>query len=148
MQVTCKQRFTRTSEFLKFSSVAPLMKRLLATLVIIVAPAIAGDISYEQAKTLADQDEASLTPAFTQMLLQSQGSVAGPAFEGCPPSGTVSDREQFTVVMELDAGGKVERTWLSGSSSIATCFEKAMAKATLFAPPRAPFYTSFEMSWR
>jgi len=50
--------------------------------------------------------------------------------------------------MELDATGKVVRTWLGGTSTLAVCFNKEMATKSLFVPPHAPFYTSFEMSWR
>lgn len=109
------------------------------------ASAQAATLTYEQAKALADRDEASL--ANPQALVESQGNAAGPSFAKCPPESSHPDLSPFTVVMELDKSGKVVRTWLRGSSPIAVCFRQQMSTKSLFKPPRAPFYTSFEMSW-
>ena len=43
--------------------------------------------------------------------------------------------------------GKVVRTWLQGSSPIGICLRKYVAGKVLTAPPRAPFYTSLELSF-
>ena len=120
----------------------------LLTLLLFAAGATASELSYEQAKVHADRDEASLSSAQTQSLIESQGTAAGPSFSNCPPSTAHPDLSPFTVVMELNASGKVVRTWLKGNSEIAVCFNQQMSRKTLFVPPRAPFYTSFEMSWK
>jgi hypothetical protein len=105
-------------------------------------------LSYNQAKALADRDENSLSPAQTQQLIASQGKAGGEAHASCLSPGGKKDLSPYTVVMELDSGGKVVRTWLSGTSPLAICFNKEMATKSLFSPPRMPFYTSFEMTWR
>lgn len=120
----------------------------LFALLLVSAGAFASGLSYEQAKTRADRDEASLSAAQTGALIESQGAAAGDSFAKCPPTSSHPDLAPFTVVMELDASGKVVRTWLKGNSAIAVCFNAGMSHKSLFKPPRAPFYTSFEMSWR
>ena len=121
--------------------------KILLLLLLLSAGTFAADLSYEQAKTRADKDEASLTAVQTEALIASQGQAGGASFGKCPPANANADLSPFSLVMELDASGKVIRTWLRGSSPIATCFRSEMAKKALSKPPHAPFYTSFDMSW-
>ena len=125
------------------------MSLLTTSSILLAVVAISSSaLSYEQAKSNADRDERSLSPAQTQQLLASQGKAGGEAHASCLQPESKSDMSAYTVVMELDSSGKVARTWLKGASPLATCFNKEMATKSLFAPPHAPFYTSFEMSWR
>jgi len=108
----------------------------------------AAEVTYEQAKAWADRDEGSLTPGQAQALTESQGRAGGSAHATCLGGRPKPNLAPYTVVMELDSSGKVVHTWLHGDSTLAVCFNEEMRKATLFAPPKAPFYTSFEMSWK
>ncbi|PPJ44258.1 hypothetical protein C0063_12140 [Pseudoxanthomonas sp. KAs_5_3] len=58
-----------------------------------------------------------------------------------------ADTAPFVIVAELDAGGAVRRTWRDGATPLAICVQKQINHKTLAAPPRAPFYTSFELSF-
>ena len=107
----------------------------------------ASEVTYEQSKAWADRDEASLSPNQQQALIESQGRVGGAAHASCLDGHSKPDLSPYTLVMELDSSGKVVRTWLHGGSALAKCFNQEMSKATLFAPPKTPFYTSFEMDW-
>ena len=100
---------------------------------------------YAVAKSLADQDEASLAPAESTSLRESQGKLLGEAVAACATP--TPDLSPFVVVMELGPDGKVVRTWLEGSSLLGMCFRKYVAGGTLLAPPRVPFYTSIELSF-
>ena len=102
-------------------------------------------LEYADAKALADKDEAALAPAESARLLESQGKLLGEAAAACATP--APDLSAFVVVMELGADGKVVRTWLEGSSPLGACFRKYVAGRTLIAPPRAPFYTSLELSF-
>ncbi|QSX79106.1 hypothetical protein [Agrilutibacter solisilvae] len=51
------------------------------------------------------------------------------------------------LVMELDATGRVVRTWLDTDTAVATCLGEAVKTAVFYAPPKAPFLTSMDMSW-
>ena len=124
------------------------MKRKLLLLLIFLSTAsVAADLTYEQALTKADRDEASLSAAQTNALVAAQGAAAKSSFAKCPVPSPHADLSPFVLVMELDANGKVVRTWLHGSSPIAICFHSQMATKSLSKPPRTPFYTSFNMSW-
>ena len=112
------------------------------------APALAADVSFDQAKALADRDEASLSSAQMQQLIAAQARTGKEAHSICLSFNPKPERSPYTVVMKLDASGKVVRTWLRGQSSLAHCFNEEMAHKTLFTPPRAPFFTSFGMSWQ
>ena len=112
------------------------------------APALASGVSFEQAKSLADRDEASLSSTQTQQLIASQARAGGEAHSICFSFNLKPDLSPYTIVMKLDASGKVVRTWLRGQSSLAHCFNEEMSHKALFTPPRAPFFTSFALSWQ
>ncbi len=126
----------------------PVNRIALSLLVLVSIDASSADLGFDRAKALADRDEAALTSSQMGALIQSQGTASGSSFAHCPQKSPHADLTAFTVVMELDAFGKVVRTWYQGHSSIGDCFRRQLSRATLFVPPKAPFYTSFEMSWQ
>lgn len=100
---------------------------------------------YAGAKQRADADEASLPAATASTLRDAQGVALEAAIAGCATP--TADTSPFVVVAELDAAGKVVRTWREGSTPLAICVQKQIAGSTLSAPPRTPFFTSFELSF-
>ena len=102
-------------------------------------------LEYAEVKALADKDEASLASEASTSLLKSQGELLEAGAAACATP--TPDLSPFVVVMELDAQGKVVRTWLQGSSPIGVCMRKYVAGKTLIVPPRVPFYTSLELSF-
>lgn len=100
---------------------------------------------YTQAKARADADEASLPAAQLDALMQSQSAVLDAAIAACATPN--ADTSPFVVVTELDAAGRVQRTWREGGTPLAICVQKQINGQTLAAPPRAPFFTSFELSF-
>lgn len=102
-------------------------------------------LEYAEAKALADKDEASLAQAESESLRKAQGGLLDAGTAACATPRP--DLSPFTVVMELDAEGKVVRTWLQGSSPIGICLRKYVADRILIVPPRAPFHTSLELSF-
>jgi len=100
---------------------------------------------YTDAKQRADADEASLPAADAGAMRDAQGVALDAAIAGCATP--TADTSPFVVVAELDATGKVVRTWREGSTPLAICVQKRIAGSTLSAPPRAPFFTSFELSF-
>ena len=105
----------------------------------------APDIGFEEAKRLADQDEASLTPQQTETLVASQRAILDAGAAACATP--KPDLSPFVVVAELDANGKIVRTWLQGDSPLAICFRKYVAERSVVPPPRSPFYASVELSF-
>lgn len=120
--------------------------KILYALILSTASALASaaPIGYPEAKEIADRDEASLGEA-AQLLVEAQANVLGPLLAGCGASTGGKDRSPFVVVMKLDRSGRIVETWRQGTSTISVCFEKQVMGKTLVPPPRAPFYTSFEM---
>ncbi len=102
-------------------------------------------LEYEEAKALADKDEKSLAPAESATLLKSQGELLNAGVAACATP--APDLSPFTVAMELDAQGKIVRTWLRGSSPLGICFRKYVSGRTLIVPPRVPFHASIELSF-
>ncbi|MCW0203770.1 MAG: hypothetical protein OJI74_18040, partial [Rhodanobacter thiooxydans] len=119
---------------------------LFAALAVSALPVFAATQSYADAKALADRDEASVSKAQSAALLASQKAVIERIVPACAGGVGPAGMPPFVVVVELDAAGKVAATWREGSSDFAVCFEQQLGTLSLFAPPRAPFYTSFEMS--
>lgn len=118
----------------------------LGALAVVAGPVFAAVHSYADAKALADRDEAAASKAQSGDLLASQGTAIDRIVPQCTWAAGPGGMPPFVVVAELDATGKVVRTWRAGDSAFATCFEKKLGTRWLFVPPHAPFYTSFEMS--
>jgi len=108
---------------------------------------VAGQLSFVSAKALADRDEASLRKEQGGALVQSQAPVVQKAMSSCLALATSTKPPAFVVVVELDLSGKVRKTWRDGDSEVARCFENIVGEAKLFSPPRAPFYSSFDMDF-
>lgn len=121
-------------------------KIILLAFAIAAQPAFASSLTYVDAKTLADRDEASVPKAQIKSLLDSQGAVISRVVPACAHTSRPADIPPFVVVVKLDSSGKVVATWRKGDSNFALCFEKEVSNLTLFAPPHTPFYTSFEMN--
>ena len=124
------------------------MRRVVFLLALSVSLTATAELNFLGAKVLADQDEASLNSTQMEALLAAQGVAGGDSFGACSPPASVAELTPFTVVMKLDASGKIVQSWLEGESEIAKCFYKAMGAKSLNKPPHAPFYTSFAMSWQ
>lgn len=102
-------------------------------------------MDYAQAKQRADADEASLHALTSRAMRDAQARVLDDAIARCATPD--ADTSPFVVVAELDATGKVVRTWRDGGTALATCVQAQIAGRTLPAPPRTPFLTSFELSF-
>ncbi|WP_225583752.1 hypothetical protein [Pseudoxanthomonas sp. PXM02] len=100
---------------------------------------------YTTAKQRADADEASLPAAEADAMRDAQGVALEAAIAGCATP--TADTSPFVVVAELNAAGKVVRTWREGSTPLAICVQKQINGSALAPPPRAPFFTSFELSF-
>lgn len=121
----------------------------LSAILLALLPALSahaqGLDSFANAKARADADEAGLSAEAKKTLTAAQGGLVDAGIAQCAtPNADVSP---FVVVAELDASGKVLRTWREGSTPLAICLQKQLAKAQLPAPPTAPFFTSFELSF-
>lgn len=105
----------------------------------------AADLSFAQAKSLADQYEAAISSKDKAALVDAQGkalddaiAVCGP-IKGAPPA--------FTIVAHVAQDGATARTWRSGESALAQCFERKLSSAALPVATGKAFYTSYELSF-
>lgn len=111
---------------------------------VMLAQAVAGDAGYEQVRALAQRDEASLAPAAYAEMLDSMSRVGGASFTRCMPTPAAQALAPFTVVLQLDAQGRVVRTWREGEEAVARCVDAGFVGKTLFVPPKAPLHAAFE----
>ena len=114
------------------------------------APAAAAaepGLEYFDAKKLADADEASVTGPAHDAMLADQRKLLDAAVEACAQFNKVSDFTAFTVVMRLDADGRVQKTWREGMSPLALCVQGQVRGKIAFVPPKAPFYSALEVSF-
>src|SRR3546814_20774234 len=63
----------------------------------------------------------------------------------CANIRTTAQLEDFVVVAELDASGRVTNTWRRGDSPLVLCIERDARGKVLFVPPHAPFPASLEV---
>ncbi len=109
---------------------------------------LAADLSFEEAQTKATHDSATLNADQMVALAESQNKLITPANKACMKSlPKKPDLSDYTVIMQLDATGKVVHTWLKGTTPLALCFNQQMAGKTLFVPPTAPFYAQLDINW-
>lgn len=119
---------------------------LLAALLVPAAATSAQAVEgYAQAKARADADEAALPALAASTLRAAQERLSQAAVAQCATQDP--DLSAFVVVAQLDAEGRVARTWRQGDSPLAMCFEQQVAARQLPAPATAPFFVSFEMSF-
>ncbi len=109
------------------------------------APAV--PLEYVDAKRLADADEAGVIGDAHAAMLTAQKSLLDAGVVACSLGKPQTDFSAFTVIMQLDADGRVQRTWRQGSSPLAICLQKFVREKTAFTPPKAPFYTALEVSF-
>jgi hypothetical protein len=123
------------------------MKAIALLSTLLLAPALHAQaaLEYAEAKRLADRDEASLDARAGARLLESQRTLLEAGIVACATPDL--DLSPLVVVMELDAGGTVVRTWLQGGSPLALCLRGHVAGKVLDAPRQAPFYASIELSF-
>jgi hypothetical protein len=115
---------------------------MLATLLLLATTA--APIDFTAAKARADADEATLPTIGKQALVKSQGGVLERAADACR---TNEPPKSFTVVLELDAAGKPVNHWRDSDTQLAQCMEEKLSRNVFYVPVKAPFYTSFEVTF-
>ena len=106
-----------------------------------VAPA-----NVDQAKAMADANEASLSKDLMAQLLQAQGTAIGSAMAVC--GRPKMDLSKFTVVLSLNTDGSVAHSWRKGETPLAKCVHNALDSSGLAGRWPEPFYTSIVLSLR
>lgn len=109
--------------------------------------AAAPTMEYAEAKRRSDADEASVTGPAHEDMTQRQSDLLDAGIAACARSELRDDFTPFTVVMQLDATGKVQQTWRQGGSPLAICLQRYVRDKTVFTPPKAPFFNSIEVSF-
>ena len=112
-----------------------------------MAQAAEAELTYEQARQAASQDEAKLDGEQVATLAEAQADFMKRAIRKCTARVPRSQLTPVGMVMELDATGRVVRTWLDTDTAVATCLSDAVKTAVFYVPPKAPFLTSMDMSW-
>nr|WP_295377195.1 hypothetical protein [Pseudoxanthomonas sp.] len=102
-------------------------------------------LTFAEAKAQADRDEASLGATARATFLQAQSRQLEASVANCANPG--HDTSAFVIVAEIDARGRITRTWRQGDTALATCVEKELNGRFLEPPPRAPFLAAFELSF-
>ena len=104
-------------------------------------------LEYYDARKLADADEAGVTGPARDAMLAAQRKLLDAGVVECSLGKPQKDFSGFTVVMALDASGRVLRTWREGGSPLAICLQRYVRDKIVFIPPRAPFHTSLAISF-
>ncbi|WP_141453211.1 hypothetical protein [Pseudoxanthomonas sp. z9] len=100
---------------------------------------------FADAKAQADRDEASLDPVKRAAFQQAQSRQLETSVANC--ADPRHDTAAFVILVEVDARGRIVRTWRQGDTALAVCVEKELNGRFLEPPPRAPFLAAFELSF-
>ena len=125
------------------------MQMLIAALLLADPQSVSASapLDYSDAKPLATRDEASVTGTAHTAMLAAQQTLLDAGVVECSLGKPQKDFSGFTVVMALDASGRVLRTWREGGSPLAICLQRYVRDKIVFIPPRAPFHTSLAISF-
>ncbi|MDE2407826.1 MAG: hypothetical protein KGL91_08185 [Xanthomonadaceae bacterium] len=104
-------------------------------------------LEYVDARKLADADEAGVTGSAHAAMVAVQRKLLDAGVLECALGKPQKDFTAFTLVMQLDADGRVQQTWRQGSSPLAICLQRYLRDKTMFVPPKAPFMTALEVSF-
>lgn len=118
---------------------------LLAALLPLAAAAETRPSDYAEAKARADRDEATLPAELAGRIHQAQSAALDEGVAHCATPR--ADTAPFTIVVELDAQGAVAASWRAGATPLAVCLEKFLRERALPAPPKAPLYLSYELTF-
>ncbi|HVI57657.1 MAG TPA: hypothetical protein VM619_02125 [Luteimonas sp.] len=116
---------------------------------VLLAPALHAQapMDFEAAKAAADADEASQDTAARAAAMDRQRAFLDEAVAACADVRSTAELRDFVVVVQLDAEGRVARTWRRGDSPLALCIERHARGKVMFVPPRAPFHASLEVGF-
>lgn len=118
-----------------------MLKAILLAAQLTVAPT-----NVDEAKAMADANEANLSQDLMNQLLQAQGTAIGSALAACGQP--KMDLSKFTVVLSLNPDGSVATSWRQGETPLAKCVHKALDASGLAGQWPEPFYTSIVLSLR
>src|SRR3546814_17851402 len=104
-------------------------------------------MDFTAAKSAADADEASLDAATSAAALEQQRAFLDARVAACANIRPTAQLEDFVVVAELDASGRVTNTWRRGDSPLALCIERDARGQVMFVPPPAPFHAPTEAAF-
>jgi|GEM_PF-1277339 len=104
-----------------------------------------GPSDYAAAKALADRDEAALPAALAERLQALQRAALDEGVASCATPRP--DTSPFAIVVQLGADGSVAASWRNGTTQLALCLERFLRQRPLLAPPQAPLYLSYELSF-
>ncbi len=125
------------------------MQMLIAALLLADPQSVSASapLDYSDAKPLATRDEASVTGTAHTAMLAAQQTLLDAGVVECSLGKPQKDFSAFTVVMRLDADGRVQQTWRQGSAPLAICLQRYVRDKHVFVPPKTPFYTALEISF-
>ena len=104
-------------------------------------------MDFEQARLAAGQDEAKLDGDQVAELSQKQSDFMRPLIARCTRGIRKSELTPVGLVMELDAKGRVVRTWQDVHTPVADCLAAAIKDQAFYTPPKAPFLTATDLHW-
>lgn len=102
-------------------------------------------VTFDQAKALADANEASLPDELANTLLKAQGNALGAAMASCNRPGM--DLTAFTVVFSLNPDGSINEDWRQGETPLAECVHRQLLASGFPGAWPTPFYTSIRLSF-
>ena len=123
----------------------PCLFALLLPATLAAAETVAPPSGYAAAKRRADHDEAALPAALADAMRQAQSAELDEGVAACAMP--QADTRAFVIVVELGADGRIAASWREGDTPLAVCVEKFLRGRPLPAPPQAPLYLSYELSF-
>ena len=120
---------------------------MIGQMLLLLIQLSSGPASFAEAKALADQQVKSLPlmqSIETDVSLSHAVTLAFKACNSIAPQSNSSD--SFDVVLSIGASGKVQGTWLQGSSAFAKCVEQNLSTATFPKPSIAPLFKYYGYS--
>ena len=113
---------------------------------LLLSQALAVPVGFDDALRLADRNEAALAAEAKAALVQSQDVALRAAVASCAALAP-GKLPAFTIVLELDGGGRAIQSWRNNDLPMVRCVEKELRQRAYRSNGQGGFFTSFVVSF-
>jgi hypothetical protein len=110
-----------------------------------IAQLAAGSVTYQDARALVGEHESTLSAEQGDALYKTQESAMNKAMPKCMDSVRPRESLRVSLVLSIGGDGRAAEAWTKQDSAFANCMKKELMAQRYIAPPKLPFYTSFDL---
>ena len=111
----------------------------------LIAQLVVGSVTYQDARAFVGEHESSLSTEQGDALYKTQERAMNNAMPKCMDAVQPRESLKVSLVLSIDGDGRAAEAWTKQDSAFAKCMKKELMAQRYIAPPKLPFYTSFDL---